>query len=187
MNEINLLKLSTDRLELIAATLDHVCAELKAPECLASLLNAQVESGWPPGEYDRAAQEFFRDRLQASGMSAVGWYGWYAVRRESCGQPSVLIGAGGYIGPPNEGGEVEIGFSVMPAWQNSGYATEICHALVENALADVRVQRVIAHASPTNGPSCRVLEKCRFHHTGADEESGHWRFEILRNNKRISL
>jgi hypothetical protein len=44
-------KLSTDRLELVATTFDHIRAEMEAPERLESLLNAQVEPSWPPGEY----------------------------------------------------------------------------------------------------------------------------------------
>jgi len=64
------IKLSTNRLELIAATLDHICAELEAPERLPFLLDAEVEPGWPPGEYDRGAQEFFRDRLKEGGVAA---------------------------------------------------------------------------------------------------------------------
>ncbi|MCD4846876.1 MAG: GNAT family N-acetyltransferase [Candidatus Aegiribacteria sp.] len=181
MNESKSIKLSTNRLELIAATLDHVCAELEAPERLASLLNAQVEPGWPPGEYDRDAQEFFRDRLKEGGVAVIGWYGWYAVRCGSPYQPSVLVGAGGYFGPPSEEGEVEIGFSVMPAWQGLGYATEIAETLIENAFTDIQVQKVIAHTTPVNLASCKVLEKCGFRYVCRNEESDNNRFEILRN------
>jgi RimJ/RimL family protein N-acetyltransferase len=181
MNKSKTVKLSTNRLELVAATLDHICAELEAPERLASLLNAQVEPGWPPGEYDRNAQEFFRDRLKEGGVAVIGWYSWYAVRRGSPYQPSVLVGAGGYFGPPNEEGEVEIGFSVMSVWQGLGYAIEMAEALIENAFTDIRVKKVIAHTTPVNLASCKVLEKCRFRYVCRDEESGNNLFEILRN------
>ena len=178
MNEIKPATLITNRLELTAATLAHVCAELEAPERLAALLDAQVEPGWPPGEYDRDAQEFFRDRLKEGGMPVAGWLGWYAVRR---GTPSVLIGAGGYFGPPGEDGVVEIGFSIMPAWQNSGYATELSGMLIKNAFTDIRVKKVIAHASPVNVASCKVLEKCGFNYICRDEESGNSLYVIIRN------
>ncbi len=114
MNNIAPVTLSTPRLELIAATLEHICAEIGAPGCLSSLLHARVEPGWPPGEYDGDAMKFFRDRLQEGGEAVVGWYSWYAVQRATPDQPSILIGAGGYFGPPNDAGEVEIGFSIMP-------------------------------------------------------------------------
>jgi len=162
MDETGPVKLLTNRLELIAATIEYVRAELEAPERLASLLEAQVEQGWPPGEYDRDAQEFFLARLTDGGMSVVGWYGWYALRRGDACKPSVLVGAGGYFGPPNEEGIVEIGFSVMPSWQGLGYATEIAGVLVENAFSNTRIQEVIAHATPGNLASRKVLEKCGF-------------------------
>jgi len=181
MNEAKPVRLSANRLELIAATLDHVYAELEAPESLAALLNTQVEPEWPPGEYDRDAQEFFRDRLKECGMSAVGWYCWYAVRRGSPDHPSVLIGAGGYFGPPGEGGIVEIGFSIMPAWQNLGYATELAELLIKNAFTDSRVRKVIAHATPMNLASCKVLKRCGFKYVSRDEESGNNLYEIMRN------
>ena len=130
--------LQTHRLDLIAATFDLVCAELESPGHLGSLLSAQVDPGWPPGQYDRDAQEFFRDRLAAGGMTAVGWYGWYAVRRGGYDGPSFLVGAGGYFGPPDASGTVEIGFSVLPSRRGMGYASEMAGALVANAFADTR-------------------------------------------------
>ncbi len=174
-------RLSTNHLDLVAATLDHVNAELESPRHLASLLNAVVESDWPPGEYDRNAQEFFRDRLKEGGAEVVGWYGWYALRREGRDEPSVLVGAGGYFGPPGETGEVEIGLSVMPAWQGLGFATEIVMALIENAFKDIRVNRIIARTTLENLASCRLLEKCGFRHVAKDETSGNILFEILRD------
>lgn len=182
MNETKFVKLSANRIELIAATFDHVCAELEAPERLAGLLNVQVEPGWPPGEYDQDAQKFFRDSLKEGGVSVVGWYGWYTVLRGSSSKPSVLIGAGGYIGPPGEDGIVEIGFSIMPEWQGLGYATEMVGMLIKNAFTDIRVQKVIAHTTPMNLASCRVLEKCGFRYVCRSEESGNNLYVITANS-----
>jgi len=173
--------MQTDRLEVRAATIEYIRSELEAPERLAALLEAHVEPGWPPGEYDRDAQEFFLDRLTEGGMSVAGWYVWYAIRRRNACQPSVLIGAGGYFGPPNEEGIVEIGFSVMPSWQGLGYATELVAVLVENAFSDLRIQKVIAHTTSENHASRRVLEKCGFSCVCRDRLSGGDRFEILSN------
>lgn len=178
MRNTTSLTLSTHRLTLIAATCEHLHAEIDAPERLTSLLHARVEPGWPPGEYDRDAMEFFRERLQENSPENAGWYSWYAIRRATSEYPPVLIGAGGYFGPPNATGEVEIGFSVMPAWQGVGYATEIAKALIEHAFTDPRVKSVIAHAASGNVASCRVLEKCGFRDVGTDDNTGTRRFEI---------
>jgi len=176
-------RLFTNRLDLVAATLDHIRAELEAPERLSSLLDALVEPSWPPGEYDRGAQEFFRDRMNEGGNAVIGWYVWYAIRREDPDGPAVLIGSGGYFGPPNEEGDVEIGFSVMPSREGKGYATEIAAALVENAFSDPRVRRVIAHTTPANAGSCNVLEKGGCRGGSEPDESGQILFEIKRAGK----
>lgn len=174
------LQLATACLDLIAATLEHVCAELEAPERLAAMLSATVEPGWPPGEYDRGAQEFFRERLQAGGDDVVGWYGWYAVRRATSDLAPVLVGAGGFLGPPNERGEVEIGFSIVPNWYGQGLATELVCALVGRALADSGVQKIIAHTTEQNQASCKVLKKSGFRLIGNGMLPGSIRFELER-------
>jgi len=69
----------TGRLLLVAATPDHLRAELESPSKLGFLLHADVPGDWPPGEYDRNAQEFFRGRMEQAEPSALGWYVWYAV------------------------------------------------------------------------------------------------------------
>ena len=174
-------RLETNRLVLTAATFEHICAEMESPQHLARLLGTRVEPGWPPGDYDRGAQEFFCSRLKECGKSAVGWYVWYAVRRKEDSQLSTLVGAGGYFGPPDEKGEVEIGFSMMPSSRGHGYATEMSKALVSNAFAGTRVQRIVAHTTPANVASVKVLMKSGFSYVCRDRESGTDLFQIFRS------
>ncbi len=182
MSKLDSIELFTEHLVLVAATFEYVSAEIDSINSLASLLDTKIEEGWPPGEYDRGAQEFFKERLQQEGASSVGWYTWYAIRRFSESRSSVLIGACGYFGPPNKEHEVEIGFSVMPSWQKCGYATEMSQALIKNAFADSRVNKVIAHTTATNTASLKVLKKCQFVYVGENQENKTQRFEILKNS-----
>lgn len=172
-------RISTKRLDLEAATEGHISAELESPECLGILLKAKVEPGWPPGEYDRGAQEFFRERLRDGGEAVVGWNVWYAIRREPA-EPPVLIGAGGYVCPPNENGEVEAGFSIVETWRNQGYATEFVKALVGWAFGDCRVRKIIANTTIQNVASCKVLTKAGFQFHNNGEKTENIRFEITR-------
>jgi ribosomal-protein-alanine N-acetyltransferase len=162
--------LRTERLDLLPATLAHLDAELESPEALGLLLGARVPSGWPPGEYDRGAIEFFRERLAAD-PSSLGWYGWYALRREA-GEPAAVVGAVGYLGPPGPEGTVEIGYSIAPEFEAQGYATEIVVALVERAWSIPAVERVIAHTQPGNLGSIKVLERAGFQRLGPGGEPG---------------
>lgn len=170
-------KLQTNNLELIAATFEYICAELESPEQLASLLNTQVEPGWPPGEYDINAQKFFHKCYKENGASVIEWFVWYAITLPKNSIPSVLIGAGGYFGPPDKDGIVEIGFSIVPSQRQKGYATEIAKALVENAFNDNRVHKIIAHTTIHNKASCKVLEKSGFHYIVNKHESDSLLFE----------
>ena len=152
----------TPRLTLIAASPEHIRAELMDPPAIGTLLCADVRTSWPPGEYDRHAQEFFLDQLTKSGDSAVGWFGWYAVRRADVLHPATLVGAAGYFGPPNEEGVVEIGYSTCPEWRGSGLATEMARALVDRAATHALVKSIIARTNSDNTASVSVLERCDF-------------------------
>jgi RimJ/RimL family protein N-acetyltransferase len=167
-------RLETRQLSLVAATPALLDAELESHAHLAALLEAQVEPGWPPGEYDRAAQEFFRQQMEEDGTA--GWLVWYAIRPGTPERPAVLVGAGGYCGPPDRDGRVEIGFSVLPGWQGRGYATELARALIENAFSESEVEQVVAHTTEDNAASRRVLEKSGFVRVGTD--NGQLRYEL---------
>jgi RimJ/RimL family protein N-acetyltransferase len=169
----------TERLELVAATLVHVEAEMECSEKLGRLLGAEIPRSWPPGEYDRSALEFFHARLSESG-DAVGWYGWYAIRRPVEGDRAVVIGAGGYLGPPGPDGIVEVGYSIAPEFQGRAFATELVQALVSRAFSVAAVVGVIAHTTPTNEGSIKVLEKCGFTPAGAGSGPDTVKYERLR-------
>jgi RimJ/RimL family protein N-acetyltransferase len=170
----------TERLLLVAATPDHLRAELESPSKLGGLLNAEVPGDWPPGEYDRNAQEFFHDRMEHAESSAAGWYVWYAVLRPADGGRATLIGTGGFLGPPSDAGEVEIGYSLSEAWRGKGFAKEMVSGLVSQALSDPRVTRLVAHTKEQNAPSRSVLEGTGFHAAGAGSEPGSLRYELHR-------
>ncbi len=169
----------TRRLDLVPATLALVEADLRAPGALARLLGAEVPAGWPPGEYDRSAMEFFRDRLSEN-PEAVGWYGWYAVLRPVEPRGSVLVGSGGYLGPPDAGGVVEIGFSIVPEYRALGFASEIVQALVARAFSKPEVERVVAHTTPANLGSIGVLRRCGFGLVGQGRDHGTVRYAATR-------
>ena len=176
-------QLYTQRLTLIAATLEHVRTELEAPEQLSTLLDALVSSEWPPGQYDRDAMEFFRARFEEGGKEVEGWYGWYAIREDNLRRPRSLVGAGGYFGPANSEGVVEIGYSVLPEWRRMGYASEIVQALLERAFSHDQVTKVIAHTTESNPASIGVLLRCGFTVVGLGQEPGVLRFERSRRTE----
>ncbi len=91
------------------------------------------------------------------------------------------IGSCAYKGPPDAEQTVEIAYSIDPAYQGRGFATEAAQALVEYALSSGRVRVVRAHTRPDGQASMRVLRKLGFSCVGevVDAEDGVvWRWEL---------
>ncbi len=153
--------ISTPRLTLVPSTPALLHLEMGDPAGFAAALEAGVPKDWPPGEYDRDAMEFFLQKMAEGGDAASGWYGWYAIGRGTESEPSNLVGGGGYLGPPDENGCVEIGYSVSEQWRGRGIAAEMVEALVKNAL-EKGAARIIAHTRADNPGSIAVLRKCGF-------------------------
>lgn len=151
---------------------------MESPASLGRLLQAAVPASWPPGEYDRSAMEFFHAQLSEDG-AAVGWYGWYAIHRPVDGD-GVVVGSGGYLGPPGPDGVAEVGYSIAPEFRARGFATELVQALVSRAFSVKGVVRVIAHTTATNPVSIKVLERCGFTLAGDGTEPGTVRYERSR-------
>lgn len=172
--------LQSERLTLIASTAHHVRTELETPEKLAQLLDATVSPEWPSGEYDRDAMEFFLARFDEGGESAAGWYGWYALNSDSATGLRSLVGAGGYFGPPEPSGSVEIGYSILPEWQRRGYASELVTLLATHAFTFPQINRLIAHTAEANLASSKVLARCGFHFVGPGADAEILRFERYR-------
>lgn len=166
---------STPRLDLVAGSVALAEAELAADGSFADRIGCRVPASWPPGEYDRHAIEFLRDRMREGGPVNVGWYGWYAIERER----GSLVAAGGYFGPPVDG-RVEIGYSVVREEQRRGIASEFAAALVKRAFAHRLVRVVRAHTYATNPASIRVLERCGFRRVGPGESPGAIEFRVER-------
>ena len=177
----------TPRLDLIPATPGMLRAELVSQAALAERLGLDVPVGWPPGEYDEAAIRWVLPKLEEPGARLEWWF-YYVVRRavleslETPEIPAALVGSAGYKGPPDESGTVEIGYSVLPAEQRRGYASEAAGGLVAHAFAHPGVRRVIAQTLPHLVPSIGVLDKCGFRLVGPGFEEGAILFELLRTN-----
>ncbi len=178
-----LVKLSTPRLDLVATTADHLRIELDSPHLLGEALFAEVPLGWPPGLYDHDAMRFFLAQTLAAGEAALGWLGWYMIRRTTDHEGALLVGSAGYFGPPAADGIVEIGYSVVEEARGKGYAAEAAGALTQRALAWPGVTQVVAEAKADNYASHKVLLRCGFTQTGAGREPDTLRFACW---KRIS-
>ncbi|GET41820.1 GNAT family N-acetyltransferase [Microseira wollei] len=175
------LSLKTERLELIPFTLEIVQAEMSDRSLLSYLLDARVPDNWPPPFNDEQSLLWFLEKCQEN-YYQVGWLGWYFVLNDRVTNERVVIGNGGFKGEPTPDGTVEIGYSILPEYQNKGYGTEAIKALLNWAFEDGEVKRAIAETLPELKASQRLLEKCNFVYIGEGSEPGIIRFELSRIN-----
>ena len=147
------LRLETDRLQLVALTAELVDT-LDNRETAAGMLGAVIPDGWPDPELAGLLKIY--GPLVAEEPGRLGYGPWAVVARDEAS----VVGSAGFMGkPPEDGRPIELGYGVLPEHRNRGYATEATRALVEWALSQPLVERVIAKCDPENAPSVRVLEK----------------------------
>jgi RimJ/RimL family protein N-acetyltransferase len=171
--------IQTARLTLTPATAELVRAEIGDRERFSRLLAAEIPDNWPP-ETVVDALSLFLQWLEAA-PDQVGWFGWYALVSNRDGQQRLLVGGGGFLGPP-ENGSVQLGYSVLPQHRQRGFATELAQALVRWAFEHEGVHRITAETEWANPASVRVLEKLGFLRVGQSNEKGELRFELLRRS-----
>jgi RimJ/RimL family protein N-acetyltransferase len=165
----------TRRLTLIATTVALARAELHDRTAFAHLLGAVVPASWPP-ESAGDALPLFLGWLDASPDKA-GWFGWYALCRDISASGQVLVGGGGFLGPPLDG-VVQLGYSVLPEFQRRGYATEMVRGLATWAFVQSGVTVIAAETEWANPASVRVLERAGFQPAGDASDPAGMRFEL---------
>ena len=157
-------------MRLVPATVAMIRAEIADRVAFAEMLGAVVPADWPP-ESAADAVPWFLEQLEIDPIGRARWLAYYGIAENG-----VLVGGAGFKGPPVDG-MVETGYSVLPAHQRQGYATEMVGALVEWAMAQPGVLRVIADTDENNAPSLRLLSNLGFVAIGAGAEPGCIRFE----------
>ena len=122
-------------------------------------------AGYEPSAEDRWAEGFPRedDAEPAAGLAKAetdpGPFGVYALVPREHGR---IIGTAGFYGPPDDAGEVTIGYGMVePEW-GRGYGTQAVAGLVEACRAHGGVTAVNADTDLDNIGSQRVLEKNGF-------------------------
>jgi ribosomal-protein-alanine N-acetyltransferase len=171
-------RMTTAVIRLLPATAPLLDAAMAGPPALALALGCAVADGWDVfPEAIPAARAACDDSPQASAW----WCYFFLTQGDDA--TSTLVGYGGFKGPPDAAGEVELGYSIAPGWRGRGLATAAARALVQAALRDPRVTAVVAHTLPEPGPSVRVLEKAGFGRDGEAQEDDVgvvWRFRLPR-------
>ena len=105
-----------------------------------------------------SASPNFLAGLQVAKQSDPWQFGFAVIHKID----NVLIGMGGFPGPPDSEGVAEIAYGIAPSYQGKGYATEVANALIDYASREKSVRLLRAHTLAETNASTRVLEKCGF-------------------------
>ncbi len=104
----------------------------------------------------------------------AGWLAYAMVDADDTGSQPKAVGHGGFHGPPNGEGMVEIGYSVLPEHRRRGYAKATVAELIRRAAASPGVTTVRASIRPDNVASLATIAGFGFTHVGEqwDETDG---------------
>lgn len=96
------------------------------------------------------------------------WYQLAIARREN---PDVVIGDCAFQPHPEEPRIVDVGFTLDPAVQGRGYATEAVGALLGYLFEERGKHKICADCDTRNAPSWRLLERLGFRREGELRQS----------------
>ncbi|GCE30599.1 hypothetical protein KDA_60830 [Dictyobacter alpinus] len=159
---------SSARLEWIPLTAPLIRLILTDRAEFAHVLGATVPANWPGEDFAPVLP------LILSGFDREPHHEAWDGAILLVGEPPVLIGAMGLKGGPDEAGTVDLGYNILPAYQNHGYATEMARALIAWAFERGDVQKVIADCLPDNQGSIRVLQKAGLHELEPEDGMLRW-------------
>ena len=117
-------------------------------------------SGWNPYATPETARETVRRFLESYDDRHA--YSWVMDLDD------VVVGTIGAY--DYEDGQIEVGFSVVPAWQGRGLATEALKAVLEYLTGNEGIARVSAWCAAENTASRRVLEKAGMRPAGTEKD-----------------
>ena len=162
--ETDVLVLTGERLALLA--LDRELAQLQAGSRTAffNAIAVMHEAIWPPAPFEAAALDWTARELTHD-PDGQGWYGWALLANEGERAPPRIVGLAALIGRPDEDGDVELAFGLLPEFRGRGYGGETVRTLAAWALAN-GARRVIVHLDAEDAHTARTLAKSGFADTG---------------------
>ncbi|BCY10423.1 GNAT family N-acetyltransferase [Actinoplanes sp. L3-i22] len=147
------------------------------PAALSALVEGDLDTasrvaGTPLSQYLIDENWLWRIRLAdiTADPDAAEW-----IARAAITDPDgIVVGHGGFHGPPDEHGVVEVAYSVDPAHRRQGYARAMLRVMLDRADADPRVTAVRASIRPDNAGSRATIKGFGFRKVGEqwDPEDG---------------
>ncbi len=134
--------------------------------------------GWKPESIGEV--EEFIDRMSRLHPNMPGTWFQLAVCRKDSGE---LIGDCGLRFPDGDDSQVEIGYTVAPAHQGHGYATESVTAVLDYLFGSLGKRRAYGSVEPANTRSIALLERIgmrrQAHFRDSVPPDGEWGDDVI--------
>jgi len=104
------------------------------------------------------------------------WAAWNGIIIHKA--DGVVIGSMGLGAGPERTGAAEVGYSIVAAYRNHGYATEMLRGLIAWAFQEQRIPVIVAECFDDNIGSIRVLEKAGLRRVGLDGKTIKWKLTM---------
>jgi RimJ/RimL family protein N-acetyltransferase len=120
----------------------------------------------------RACASYASHLPPAAGGSGVDVFGYYQVLENG-----IVVGGIGFHGPPS-GDVVEVGYGVVPRARGRGVATEALRMMLQVAVGQEGVRRVVGRTEETNIASQRVMTSAGMQLVGRDSDFLHYEIDL---------
>jgi len=161
-------KLLTARLELIPCSYEYGKIIVENKSLLKSAMGLDISDNWPLEDLKDFLPAYL-EMIQSDPL-LLGWGIWLIVHEEE----QKIIGDIGFKGKPDDNGNIEIGYSVVPEYRRQGYCHEASRGLVGCAFEQLGVNKILAECDKDNISSIRILEKLHMHLIERNDQMLNW-------------
>lgn len=124
-----------------------------------------------PGDTFCETIPYFQELCSVSGESD-GFGSWVILKKYQ----REIVGVAILYGPPDAGGDVELGFIINPSERRKGYCFEAVATLIPWVLSHAFVRGIYARCEPGNAAAKKVLIMLGFREEGVQNGLLHWSY-----------
>jgi ribosomal-protein-alanine N-acetyltransferase len=167
--------IESEDLKIIALSHPQLIKYLEANNLLEKDLGLKQTNRNVSPAVKEMVEKFTLPKIKETGAQDFLFYTFWIVVDKKI---NTIVAELGFKGPPNEAGEVEIGYGTMPAFQGKGYMTKAVKTVVEWAHSREDIKSVLGSVDKKNPASIRVLEKSGFQFYEAKENLLWWKINV---------
>jgi len=156
--------IETERLLIVPMTFNFVSKVLNNDITAYNEFNIKPADEWPNLD-TREILPIIRDKLSVQCVPS-GFNAWLFIDKSD----SSIVGDGGFKGPPDDNGEIDIGYGIIESRRRQGYALEAVTALIKWGLSRDNVKAITADCLKGNTASLKILKKSGMTEIKQDEE-----------------